>query len=422
MAKGKKNGKRRRNSAGPSGGGTPKVRVKVSVADADLDAATRLVKPALLYADSVTLYSPAASMVNELAGLTRLSTPQEQLAVTLQLIQAVPALAEQAGLSDEVLRQVAAFTALDPKTLRVFGRATGKDESVRKLLEPLEGLSDIWGGFDGALKQAREKIGGTELFEAIDRGVVSVAGLSSTTSGVRELADAAAAAAGDAQSGALDDVLWAFVGQTLEALTDGKSFPLLDAQTTGLVRALEREASASPSAENLRRGAEISAAISFMGFLPHFVTLPMDEVLDLRKELDTPLRRFRGAVARMSQDFRSRPIDEGFSADAEDAWRTSVEPALVDIREALAEHNLLNEVASVALGDPRRLVTEAGSVLAASMGGVISMSSIVLAGAMAGLPALDVAGRAIRERERNRREVATNSFYFLHRVGEASRS
>lgn len=54
-----KRDKRRRNSGGPSGGGTPKVRVKVSVADADLDAATRLVKPALLYADSVTLYSPS---------------------------------------------------------------------------------------------------------------------------------------------------------------------------------------------------------------------------------------------------------------------------------------------------------------------------------------------------------------------------
>lgn len=49
----KRQKKRRRDSAGPSGGGTPKVNVKVVVADADLSAATRLVKPALLYADSV---------------------------------------------------------------------------------------------------------------------------------------------------------------------------------------------------------------------------------------------------------------------------------------------------------------------------------------------------------------------------------
>lgn len=416
----KKDKKRRRNSTGPTGGGTPKVRVKVAVADSDLDAATRLVKPALLYADSVTLYSPAASMVNELAGLTRLSTPQEQLAVTLQLVQAVPALAEQSGLSADMLEHASTLTGLDSTTLRAIGRATGEEESVGQVLNALEALSETWGGLEEALAQARENIGGTELFQAIDRGVVSVASLQSTA-GAQELADAVAAATGDAQAGALDDLLAAFVGQTLEALTDGKSFPLLDAHTTGLIRALARETNATPSEENLRRGAEVSAAVAFMGFLPHFVALGMDEVLDLRRELDTPLKRFRGAVARMSREFRNRPIDEGFAADAETAWRTTVEPALVDIREALAEHRLLREVASVALGDPRRLITEAGGVLAASMGGVISMSSIVLAGAMAGVPALDVALRAIRERERNSQEITKNSFYFLHCVGEANR-
>src|SRR5438477_28816 len=84
--------------------------------------------------------------------------------------------------------------------------------------------------------------------------------------------------------------------------------------------------------------------------------------VDLRRHLTAPLVRFRGEMGRLATEFEARSFDPGFSAEVEDAWRTRVEPALVDIREALAEHGLLREVASVALGDPRRLIAEAGGV------------------------------------------------------------
>jgi hypothetical protein len=76
----------------------------------------------------------------------------------------------------------------------------------------------------------------------------------------------------------------------------------------------------------------------------------------------------------------------------EDAWRTQVAPALADIREALAEHGLLSEAASIALGDPRRLLVEAGGVLAVAHGEVLSLSALLTTGLAAGLPLTDIAG------------------------------
>jgi hypothetical protein len=67
--------------------------------------------------------------------------------------------------------------------------------------------------------------------------------------------------------------------------------------------------------------------------------MPMDDALDLRGSLSRPLKRFRAAMARLSREFESRPIDDAF--ELEDAWRRDVDPALQEIREALAERGLL---------------------------------------------------------------------------------
>ncbi len=157
-----------------------------------------------------------------------------------------------------------------------------------------------------------------------------------------------------------------------------------------------------------------------MGYLPYFPDLPMDEVLDLRRSLSKPLIRFRGALARLSRDFESRPIDEEFEVEVEDAWRLQVAPALADIREALAEHGLLREAASIALGDPRRLFTEAGGVLAAAHGELLSLSGILTAGLAAGLPLADVAGRALQQNRAGKRKARNSAFYFLHRLAQES--
>lgn len=155
-----------------------------------------------------------------------------------------------------------------------------------------------------------------------------------------------------------------------------------------------------------------------MGYLPYFPDLPMDEVLDLRRSLTKPLVHFRGALAKLSREFESRAIDDGFDAEVEDAWRTQVAPALGDIREALAEHGFLSEAASIVLGDPRRLLVEAGGVVAAAHGDVLSLSNLLTAGLAAGLPLADIAGRALRQSREAKKEARKSAFYFLHRVSE----
>jgi hypothetical protein len=418
VAKGAKSKKRRGRAGPPPTSAAPKVHVKVAVADTDLRVATRLVKPAVLYADRVTIYSPAASMMSAVAELGRVTDPRQQLLLTLEIVKEVPQLAGQLHVPDETLEQLKAFLTVDPRLVRRIGALHGARDQIDQLYDQLGGLDSIWQQqMPEAIANAKDTLGADELLVAVQAGAVKIADLGDTpTSEV--IADSLRRATGVSTGTSLDDLILGFTARIVEMLGEHRTFPLLDAQSSGLVRALEKEAALAPSPHALHRGAEVASAASFMGYVPYFPDLPMDEVLDLRKSLSKPLVRFRGALSKLSREFESRPIDEAFEAEVEDTWRTQVAPALADIREALAEHGLLSEAASIALGDPRRLVVEAGGVLAAAHGEVLSLSALLTTGLAAGLPLADIAGRALQQSREAKRGARKSAFYFLHQLGE----
>jgi hypothetical protein len=268
-----------------------------------------------------------------------------------------------------------------------------------------------------AVEKVKAATGAGELLAAVDGGAVEVADITAARRSGAVGDWVRGTTTGAAPEDGLDDLVLGFASRVLEILTQPTAFPLLDAQSSGLVRALESETGFRSPQQVMRRGSEISAAAKFMGFMPYFPNLPMDEVLDLRSALRKPLVRFRSAMASMSQEFSSRPIDADFGAEVEDAWRRQVEPALAEIRESLAEHGLLREAASIALGDPRRLIAEAGGVLVAAQSEIVSLSGLMVSCAAASVPAADIVGRAAKKAIEARSQVGKHSFYFLHRLG-----
>lgn len=399
----------------------PQVHVKVALADNDFRAATALIKPAVLYADRVTIHSPVASLLNGAMSLGTLTDRRQQIDAILEIVGKVPSLAGQLGVAPEVLEQFKAFLAVDRRLVRQVGRAYGSTNEINAIYEKLNELDEVWDKqIPQVLEEVRAKFGADELLEAMDSGCVGVADLGSTSNN-DYVAASIRAATGDRDDGELDEVIADFTSRLIGIVTERRSFPLLDDASADLVRAMEREGTEIP-AESMRRGAEVSSAVSFMGYLPAFERLGMDEILDLRIELSGPLSRFRGALAKLSREFEMRPIDEGFEIELEDAWREQVAPALTEIRETLAEHGLLKETASIALGDPRRLMIEAGGVVAAGNGELLSFPGLMTAGMAVGVPLADTVGRAVAKTIETRREVRKNAFFFLHRLKvEASR-
>jgi hypothetical protein len=393
--------------------------VKLALADADLRHAAPLVKPALLYADDVTIYSPTATIANAVRELVAVSDPINRLRVVLEIVRNVPQLREQIGGQDEALAGVEALLSLDPAIIEALVSTYGGAEQLESMQGSLDEMSRMWDEqMPGTVESSINAIGGEDVLSLLDSGLVTVADLASHTSGA-VVGDAGASAMGDGgETSLVDDLLSGWMSHVLDMLNDPDSFPLLDGTSAGLIHALEREASVTASDIAVRRGSEVGAATAFMAFLPYFAQLPMDEILDLRRELQEPLVRFRGEMASLSRTFNTRQFDREFRAEVEDAWRQRVEPALADIREALSEHGLLREAASVARGDVRRLLVEAGGIFVAANTFRLSISNLMTAGIAVGAPLADVLGRALNDSRSGTAAARSNSFYFLHRLSE----
>jgi hypothetical protein len=421
VGKKKKHGKRVPRQVRTMPAMKPGVHVCVVSASGNLADAAALVRPAVLYADKVTVYSPAAVLLGAALNLAKPGSREQRLRRLLDIGEQVPELAAQLTMSAET-RQLLTLFLQNPTAMQAAMRAAGLPASeIRRLNEMMDSFDSTWDtSIADAVANSVEAVGGSELGVAIAAGAVEIAPLASTSQDGL-VAGMLRAATGVRDDGLSDDVVGSFVARVIEVLSDHRAFPLLDTEAAGLIRTLEGETDLPAPHKGPSRAVEIASAAAFMGYLPAFEQMPMDETLDLRRTIDAPLIRFRSAMTSMSESFSTRPIDDGFAADVEDAWRREVEPRLLEIRETLAEHSLLREAASVAMGDPRRLMMEAGGVFATAVGTRMSLSSFMTAMVSGGVPVADVALRALKDRNKGIDIAKQSAFYFLHEVGERAR-
>ncbi|MGI8807466.1 MAG: hypothetical protein ACR2KK_06435 [Acidimicrobiales bacterium] len=384
------------------------------IAPLDLQGLAALIKPAVLYADRVTIHSPTAALLHGVTEFAELTDPADQLAAILEVARQAPT-ALPLDFDPEEARGFEAFLRMSPQQRAMFRRMTNAGDELRAIDEMVDSISRIWEKqMPHVLAQIIDMTGSRELVAAIRAGAVEVAPLGDRTP-TDHLSSTVIAATTPREDRQPDPMFDGFLETIVEVVSGAGGFPLLDGDAVGLVQSMERESLVVFDGSTARRSSEVDAATRFMAFLPYFPHMPLDEVLDLKRELGPPLARFRSEMVKLARDF-ARPIDDTFVADVENAWRGSVAPALADIREALAEHGLLQEVASIALGDVRRLVSEAGGVMAASHAKLINLSQLVTIAAAAAVPALDTLAKAVNDRMAAKRDVMKQGFYFLHKI------
>ena len=388
-----------------------------------LESAAELVKPALLYADTVTIYSPATSMLRAARSFASITDPQAQLLVTIAVFEAAPGIAPEAGVDLDALPELRRQLIANADLVRMVDRTRHLAGPLLELKQFTTAMRSLFeNDLMNIVREIEEERGASELYKAIDAGVVKLGDLT-TSSPAEDIASWVNAAMGHPSSvnpTDMIDVLWERI---LSMLLEPNAFPLLDAVSSALVRALEEDQGLGEfSGHSLRHSAEVTAATRFMGLLPYFENLRMDEVLDLRAKLAEPLTGFRAGMSELSGEFESRTMDSEFDVEVKDAWRRKVEPALADIRASLRDHGLLKETMSAVIQDPRRVMLEGtGGGIAAAVSPLIHVGHLTAIAGVAGGIATDVLLRAVDRVQAVRKSVRRQGFYFLHRLGEESR-
>jgi hypothetical protein len=344
-----------------------------------LDEDIRLLKPALLYGDRVTLYSPMATMLAMTAGLGELSE-RDRISFLRQVIPIVAA--EDSDSLDGL--------DLYEQLRRRRNRTTQEIMAAERFRRELE---RHWDELRSVIERTLEQAGADQLVAAVDAGLLTIDPL---------------LPGGDFD---LEEFLRAFVDKLAELLTASLSYPLFDDSAGGLVQAHVAEGLIVPREGARGRGKQVTAASEFMSRLPAFPAASIHEVLGIRDELKGPLVRFRAGMVEIADIIEAAPFEEGFQDEVQDIYIEKVGPALADMEDAVRQNAYLQQLLGSAVADMKTILT---GVITLGVTQTADLSPLIAAGAAAGAATIQAAWN----KQMVARRIRQQQLYFLYRTEE----
>src|SRR5215218_5761931 len=357
----------------------------------DLREDLALVKASLLYADRVKLCSLGASVLSGIAQFQEASTEEQARLV----VRFLPDL--QPSMNSQELHFLEAAVGLR-------GRKEKRSISKRTRREILAMVSERGGELEAMVLEQHRAAGIEGFREAVNSGVLEVHPFRQTS--VQALIEATIRG-GDNPLYGLDlaDLLKEFLDQVKSAVEDGFTYPMFDDLTGDFVAKAIRLGLIKGSESSIARGEYSGLSGKLLQRLPLFEEATVAEVLDIRRELEGPLRGFRLAVSDFSRQIRSAGWEPEFVEEADALFREKVQPEVERIEEAVLENRSLQEFA-------RRVVRHGAThaTFGAVIGSVSDLS--VLAGIAMGLGSASV--QAYLDQQERLREIQDKQLYFYY--------
>lgn len=347
----------------------------------DLTHELRLLKAALLYADKVKLCSISSTMLLLVAGLGQLDEDG-----TLELIKQV---AESLGKDPAAISaSIEAYKALRKK------RRRNRQELIALNLQK-HNLDRT----RSELKQVAENIfteaKGKGLISALQSEAVEVQWFDITKK----------------------DVVRDYFDVIAESIVSDETYPLLDDSTSDLVQAAIRENKIVPLGTSTAKAKQAGLSADLFSRLPLFDEATIDEIIDIRKELQRPLVRFRSAIIGFSRDIQDAPWERAFSQEVDQIFLERIQPAVLEIEDAYRSNPLLLKLISNFAQKPLGLLGSSALGLLISQASqlpmIVSQALSLSAGAV--VIGLD----AVHDWQEKNRKIEKNQLYFYYKVGKS---
>lgn len=361
-----------------------------------------LVKAALLYADDVEVLSLGNQLIREINQFTA-GDPQS----LYDLLGSLPDETLQAmGAHEdiELYRQMLAMIpTMDPDALRAMASI---DPSMAQLSE----FADV---LDTTREQAKSSMAEMKALTEqmrIDSGVAEIQrALDSKLLKFNDNIDL---------GGENDSVIQSFMHELKRYLQDPTKFVLLDATVASLAKSMIDEGLVQAPARSLSNATEAVLGAGFIARLPAFTDPPVDEIIDLRRDLDETLGRYRRRVSELRGEIQTGPFDEHVEAEVDSVFRNEVIPAITAIRLAMADHSLVRELLRT-LGFT--LTDFAKGVATPAAVGLISANVLDLGNAVAsGLTGAAAVGQTVATatlaRNQGKASAEAHDLYYLYEV------
>jgi hypothetical protein len=155
--------------------------------------------------------------------------------------------------------------------------------------------------------------------------------------------------------------------------------------------------------------------------LPSFEQATIDEILDIRKELDRHIIPFRKKMLEYSNEMNTLPWDADFEAECQLLFDGKIAPAIWEIDEAVRDNKIAKNIFRKFTAD-QQVWSTAGLCISVAASGVLPAVTEVMSTCIPGLigaaafsaPKL---AQAFIEHHDKKREIEKRELYFYYQAG-----
>ncbi|MCD8020117.1 MAG: hypothetical protein LUF92_11200, partial [Clostridiales bacterium] len=200
------------------------------------------------------------------------------------------------------------------------------------------------------------------------------------------------------------------------------SYPLFDKQSNDLMKAAVNSRIVSLSSVNRKKITHAGMADNIIRKLPSFTEASMNELIDIKKELGQPLKKFRGKMLGYSESIQSMPWDNDFADECEILYDKEIVPAILEIEEYTKDNSFVKNIGKKFFTDEGVWKSTGGLAISIAAGGVISafngaISSDVAMLVSGGAYAASRVASAYEEYSTNKKTIERKDLYFYYEAG-----
>jgi hypothetical protein len=192
-----------------------------------------------------------------------------------------------------------------------------------------------------------------------------------------------------------------------------ETYPLFDGGTGELINFAFREGKLNPSTLSKSKSKQAGLSSDLLRRLPLFDQASIDEIMDIRRELDKPLVNFRAAIMKFSEEIENESWKEEFPQESEQVFRKYVEPSILEIEDI---YNSNNTLMKFALGLSKVGVPSTLGVLLAQATNLPQITALALGLGVGGTTIAALETR--KEWLEKKHQIEQHQLYFYYRTGE----
>lgn len=291
-----------------------------------LEPDIRMTKAALLYADKVKLCrAHYSTWIYALEG--RDMSVEDMIKQTYEFEEMIPHLfADKAEVLTALMQNRAARESLRSQNPTPADLAL-REEKKKIGASHFEELKNRFGTLD--LEGAQ-----TEFDSAIKAGLLEIHRFH-----VMETENIGAAHLRGTFKESVEKIADEFTAVIMQAVSDRTTYPLFDDGPARIVNAGLEAESISPT--RIARAKQSQLAADLLGRLPLFDAASMNEILDIRRELENHTVRFRAAIMKYAETIQNASWNQEFIEEAEELIHREIEPAVLDIEDTVRSNGSL---------------------------------------------------------------------------------